>query len=117
MQDNRLTQKQVADYCGVKQPSVQQWLCGVTPKAFEIFKLAELFHISPDSLLGFGGAERDETSVPSLHIYPRAKDGEADMMHESDAPPSKNIAKLERLADNLQAQLDELRQAINELKS
>ena len=35
----------------------------------------------------------------------------------SDAPPKNLIAKLERLADNLQAQLDELRQAINELKS
>ena len=43
MKERGLTQMQVAAHCGVKQPTVQQWLQGVLPKAYEIHRLDSLF--------------------------------------------------------------------------
>ena len=69
--------------------------------------------LSDKAVYRLADLERESGIEPPV-TYPRAVSLAVVM---SDAPPSKNIAKLERLADNLQAQLDELRQAINELKS
>ena len=45
MKERGLTQMQVAMHCGVKQPTVQRWLNGTLPQAFEIHRLDLLFGI------------------------------------------------------------------------
>ena len=50
-----LSQNIVAEFCGVKQSTVSKWEGGIScPSAFDVVKLAELFEVSTDKILGFG---------------------------------------------------------------
>ncbi|MBR1968136.1 MAG: helix-turn-helix transcriptional regulator [Clostridia bacterium] len=51
--ENKITQKELADLCNVKQSCVSKWERGATlPDAVMIVKLTEIFKVSADYLLG-----------------------------------------------------------------
>ena len=51
--ENKISQKQLAEYCMVKQSCVSKWERGATlPDAEMIIKLTEIFKVSSDYLLG-----------------------------------------------------------------
>ena len=51
IKDRGFTQAQVAAHCEVTQPTVQRWLGGTLPQAYEIYRLGELFGVQTLFLL------------------------------------------------------------------
>lgn len=100
----KLTQEAVAVAIHVSQPTVQRWLKGShLPNAEELSKLADLFRITVDDLLG-----REPAKYPDLNNVG------GDPLQERAA--QKDIARLTKIADALAEQLGELRRAIHDLE-
>lgn len=100
----KLTQEAVAAAIGVSQPTVQRWLKGShLPDAEDLAKLADLFKISADDLLGRAALK-----------YPDLNNSGGLTVH--DVAGKKDIARLNKIADTLAEQLGELRRAIHELE-
>ena len=64
------TQEQAAEKLGVSQPTYQRWEAGTrTPRAANLVKIAELYGVPMDSLLGEGSGDQDAPIViPSKAI-------------------------------------------------
>lgn len=50
--EGRATQMEIAKTVGVSQPTVGRWLKGTVPQGVELFKLAEMFNVSMNEMLG-----------------------------------------------------------------
>jgi len=102
MRDREITQSGLAAAIGVSQGALSNYLSGRLPKVEELGKLADFFRVSTDEMLGRSPLHDPTPKLDSFMLR--------------DAPSKKVIAKLEEVADNLQTQITELRQAIKELK-
>lgn len=61
-----LSQKDVADKLGIKQPSYQVYESKVKPSAAVIVKLSQEFNVSADYLLGLSDTPNPENKVASI---------------------------------------------------
>lgn len=66
MKSKNLTQQQIAAICGVKQPSVNQWLKTGSISKKNLMKLCAYFGLSPDDLLS--GTASDNSPYPTRQI-------------------------------------------------
>ena len=70
--ENRMTQKEVADYLNISYQAVSKWEAGVSIPAVELlYELAELFHVSVDEILNVGKWENRSITYRDVGIDSR----------------------------------------------
>lgn len=97
---HKLTNEKIADYVGVSETAVSNWMHGQTPKFENMEKLAELFHVSVSYLYGESPDIDDKDLIDLIKQF--------DVLRKEAEEKKETISKIQHENQRQQTRMDQL---------